>query len=365
MIARHLESGSGPQYEESQLWLDPYNGSPYQYGTITVLTGYDKSVTTGFNIPDYHSRKKRGELLPITPFHQYEISGLSSAESTTITPAGSVYSVEGEFSYSDGWLVTKEELELLVASRDAAEFVQAAAAKIYSSGWDALTWLAELKETIKMFRGLLKRIWWLIKTGQLVKIWLEGRYAWRTLVFDIIDISAMLRNLSDERARFSERVGGNTNWADISSATTSWSSRDFVITIVSNFELGLRGHVVADIEPPKVAFNPITTAWELITLSFVVDWILQVGQFLESLSFLALSSKHFASAGYKGRISRTLSITDVTWKGGHSGSCSQTASCVGEMTVRTPRSIPLRPFFTLNLDHLKVIDLLGITKQLK
>lgn len=51
------------------------------------------------------------------------------------------------------------------------------------------------------------------------------------------------------------------------------------------------GYTAASISAAsRVSFNPFVTAWELTTLSFVVDWFLNVGDFIVAHTAVDLSS---------------------------------------------------------------------------
>lgn len=356
------------------------NGTPYLISTWTGLRQLSRGGYQGFAIPDFHSRKRKGELLPQTPWRKLELAGSMAGEyDLTYLYKGYTYhqTIDATYVLTDpsNWAVSEEELDA-AAVMDFG-YVQEAAAKIYSSGFDALTWLAELASVRTMFLGaakklanlelpknwkklpLRKRTW-----KKLVNEWLEGRYGWRTLIFDIFNINECITSWNNKKTRLSERSG--TRYRDI--AQTAWNSETTYFTRLHTMnrvvEVGLTGTVVADIEVPKIQFNPLQTAWELIPLSFVLDWFWSVGKSIQAISFLAHQAKYSASAGLYVRIEKSYDINISATKTGYiSGNCWSRGSSFGELRVRTPCNVPLTPHLTLRLNAFKVLDLVAIATQ--
>lgn len=326
----------------------------------------DVKSTEGRNLPKYHARKKRGELLPLTYFRQEKIGAQQFfATDMTYNPTG--YRKLCLRRNADASQVFGPGLEMMqefVAGYPTEYFVQAAAAKIYSSGWDALTFMAELRQTVAMFRNFVSNFAKNASSGKLENIWLEGRYGWRTLMYDVEDINKMLTNIDSKRSRFKESVG--TTVKEVITTPTIWGLAEggvVNLTRTDNIYIGVRGTVVADITPPDLAFNPITTAWELKTLSFVVDWLWNVGQFLEAMSFLTFSSEHYAAGGHQIDVIRQYTVDSVTPHTNWSFTCSGRADFFRSWTIRTPTQVSTNPLLQLRLDSLKVLDLVALATQ--
>jgi len=243
-------------------------------------------------------------------------------------------------------------------------YVQAVAAKIYSNGWDALTFTAELTKTVAMFRGFVGRVIRQASSPKgLASLWLEGRYGWRTLAYDLIDIDKAIRNLDDGRKRYRDRVGGNTSQYLTTTHTNGAAWGTLTCTAHINRKIGVRGTIVADIEPPRFGFNPVTTAWELITLSFVIDWIVNVGQFLEAMSFLALSRAYVAAGGIM--IEDDITQTSSFAKAGNvsPGYWSLQTHAKATFIRRIPSAVDPIPLPKLRIGALKVGDLVALLVQ--
>lgn len=348
-------------------------GLPQNSGTArTTTTSVSCMDTYGNDIPHFHARRRRGELLPQTPFTQFKREG------TTLTTyhlwyGNYAYNDEywfesGEWNYYTSWQVTQDELALILQPSD-TRFVQEAAAAIYSNGHDTLTFLAELASVRQMFVNTGIRLLDLVKGKnigytykKLANDWLEARYGWRTLVFDIKSLNKAIQNLNSSKQRYSEKRGNQTtNSSSVTSVTTSNPShvdhtKFDVITV------GLRGSVIADIEVPQFQFNPLQTAWELIPFSFVVDWFLTVGKAISAASFLVYKSQYSASVGTFAEIDRTVNsifhTCPTAW-----GTWEQTGTCKARLETRAPCSVPLTPHFTLNLNPYKILDLCGMLVQ--
>lgn len=68
-----------------------------------------------------------------------------------------------------------------------------------------------------------------------------------------------------------------------------------------------------------IGINPLVTAWELTTLSFVIDWFLQVGDYLQAISpSFAQQREVVYSRKLKGTV-RTVTATPEPWTPPHDG----------------------------------------------
>jgi hypothetical protein len=125
----------------------------------------------------------------------------------------------------------------------------------------------------------------------------------------------------------------------------------------------LRGSVVADVEVPAFQFNPLQTAWEVIPLSFVIDWLVGIGRMLATWSFLSLRPNYVAAGGYRLTVKRDYSNDITQWLNGWSGSNAMQASSTSVVEVRTPCQVPMTPHFQVRLNVAKIIDLVSLLIQ--
>lgn len=346
-------------------------GSVQTLGTYNIISSRYDSWSQGYKNTEYTYLVAKGKLLPMTPWTGYShrfrvISGVQDVYMPTINPYYRYWTEGAPYSWQTSspqpWVIGRSTLEAVLDTKDSTYFVQAAAAKLYSSGWDTLTFTAELTKTIVMFRGFISRITQLALSGKLESLWLEGRYGWRTLWYDMKDIDKAIQNLDEGRKRFRDKVGTTISGSStrVDSIITSYGT--LTLNTAYTDKIGIRGTVVADIEPPRFQFNPITTAWELMRLSFVVDWVINVGQFLEGLSFLALAREYTAAGGLS--ITRKYSQTSsLALTAGCFGNWNTSSEGEGTLVRRVPSSVSTIPLPKLRLDGFKVLDLIALLIQ--
>jgi hypothetical protein len=328
----------------------------------------------GFDIPDYHRRRNAGELLPLTDYYHCKIKGsgtfqwhssLGQSGDGVTTPY--TRNVSGSFiSYAP----SVNDLESYLQNQDPRVYADLAAAKIYSSGFDAMSFLYELRETRRMFKDITERVVQALRDRRIEKLWLEGRFGWRTLLYDCQQLFEVIRGLQHKRSRFSERAGTTfqsvATWYDTPNLPIG--DTVFNVTVTDTYTLGLRGHVVADVSPPSFSFNPFVSAWELTRLSFVVDWLIDVGAYLQELSLRSIATKYYASYGFQLSLTRNVSgtasmnpSTDYQSLRTVSGYADGTYTCL--LQRRVPTSLSNTPHINVNLDFLKCLDLLALLAQ--
>lgn len=145
------------------------------------------------------------------------------------------------------------------------------------------------------------------KTNQ----WLEFHLGWVPLVKDIgntIDVFQQpIKNVFVKASASSDGPVVKSNWPPSSGIGTIWTPTTVAVrygmeVAVNNpnlFLLNQLGFV-----------NPVSVAWELVPFSFIVDWFVNIGQFLAlGTDFLGLSTKNsFTTTHMKGTwISRRAS----------------------------------------------------------
>lgn len=342
--------------------------------TGTVLHGsYDNLVTVdnkqfvGWDVPDYYKRLKRGELIPHTPWMRIQYSGYTSGTYNVWTSGNtSHWWAVNQWTYLDSWCISEEDV--YAYAPDAYDmYVNEAAAKIYSSGYDALTAIAELTQIRSLFKQTITRLLSLKLPKNWKELscdWLSYRYGWRTLFYDIKNINEAISNFDEKRTRYSEKCGNQQTQTSTSATTVEKAHYYLDQTIIDKVTISLRGSVTADIVVPKFQFNPLQTAWELVPLSFVVDWLLTVGKSLAAMSFLTFQTNYSASKGYRIEFIRSFnSGIGETKDTFDSGTDDQYGSSKVELEVRNPCRVPLTPHFTMRLDSFKILDLLALVTQ--
>lgn len=355
--------------------------TPMQYAS-TASSVVDSGLfyeTKRVKTPDFMARKKRGELLPFTFFEQtrHQVKMMSE-------PTGFLYDDGTSFfqnAIGPGWWGTNiipstfdpDELKgeyLASYAMDLDSYVQKAAEKLYR-GFDALTFAAELKKSARMLQGTLPKITKftsrLPKTVDLANLWLEGRYGWRPLYYDIVELHKTLEGVR-LTARILKDVAGFTTMdiVEIPPHTfysTVWG--DSVLTgtlnMAATVKVGVRGTVAARFPTPlPVTANAALTAWELIPYSFVYDWVVDVSKWICAQSLMLQASETQACSGLLCRIEGSpIAILEATGHGSFKNPTS-VGEYLYEYNIRTPQSIPQSPILRPNLDVAKLVDLVAL-----
>lgn len=129
--------------------------------------------------------------------------------------------------------------------------------------------------------------------------WLEYRYAWSPLILGVHDSLALLEKRSQERLwvqtvrKRAERVDSeSTSWLYNQNIGSAYALKADIETVVCD---KTSVYVVLSFTPrdglmtlnDAGVMNPATVAWEVVPFSFVADWFLGVGDYLNALSALA------------------------------------------------------------------------------
>jgi hypothetical protein len=357
------------------LYYDPHN-SPEVVSSTGAATLGKQWAMSGEDTPNFNRKKNRGDLIPYTRYlHQEQYVSFEGDYQQSFYRSPGVYDHyrstgpwTGELDIAPSSLFPS--LGTYLAEADFDHLVQKSAAKIYSRGFDFLTFVAELHKVVDMFRNFLKRLNKLLDDAKrLGDAWLEGRYGWRTLLYDIQDINQAIENLNRESARLHASAKDEnvfTSVTEMKMTPLSW-----YFNVYANVEevitVSTRGTITADINPPNIAINPFVTAWELIPYSFVVDWILSVGQSIQALSFVAFSHEYTAAGGVMVSYKKTFTFSriDNTYPTPEYLQGSATVNGYAEMVVkkRVPTSVSYLPQWRLNFDWLKVVDLVTLVIQ--
>lgn len=383
------------------------NGTTANHETFANhnLVRFKRKMYDGVDIVGYHKFVRDGELMPHTPYVRFdsEMTGYSyltskSHEYWQTSTQKAFYRVndDNHHGHINASLITDvmpRDLLGKLSGKDFGKYVQGAAAKIYNSGFDASTFVAELGDLRKSWYGILddfvnvnrkvlKQLPKRIKRNPrraltyLENAYLELRYGWRPLMYDIQEFEDTIRNFETERTRWSERVGESYSFTESYTGrpkgvywdnTVEW---DNVTTDV--YTVSIRGNVTCDVTLDKWRTNAAVTAWERVPYSFMVDWLFTVGQSLSASSLLAIARDLTSSYGVKITLDRrqdcvgyanagtsywyAKNLSPSVWRTWATNRC--------ELLMRQPYSVPISPQFNVNLDDWKVLDLLSILDQL-
>lgn len=366
-----LQTGSSLNYET-------WDGTVFTESLDEVTYGASYRAMKGYSNPDFKRLIRRGKLLPFTPWEQISVSDMAAGEcdfTRTYNATGNWtrYFRTGTHVNNNmyhGYVLTVNEMHGIARRYRTDRYVQKAASRLANDeSFDAGTFTAELAKTIAQFRQILVRIISLIGSFRIEKLWLEARYAWRTLFSEMDDLAEAIAALEAgiRRAYSKERAG--ESFEEFNTSEVDWESWYFTgnVSTVERIRVSLRGNIVASIEPPRFKLNLVSTAWETLTLSFIVDWVIQVGDWIESMRFLTMATKYTAASGVLVELERTITLdgafkTSADWV--IQGEFSFQRTSEGRLVTRTPTIVPFHPHFTSGtIGVSQVLDLMALLRK--
>lgn len=275
--------------------MSPAKEIPFRIREVKTI----KDVVT----PHFHSRLRAGEVIPTNIFEKsielilldsgYPASGFGQAFQYVINdrptrPDGDymtagnrwVHSLIGPPTFKQVGGFSQEEINAVSTE---------AMAKLHSQGLDALTSAAEFHKTLAMIANfkrnlltslgklgkMLRRDW---KKGKYPKpktikelieqvsaLWLEFRFGWRILYYDMREIDKWFRN----RDKKWEMIVGRSSTSRDEEYHTQHQHHVIVRTLKVGHPALLDRSVLG-------YGNVLNTAWDIIPFSLVVDWFFNV-----------------------------------------------------------------------------------------
>jgi hypothetical protein len=295
--------------------MGPYSNTgglePSAEGTVIVKTITDV-VTPGFN-----SLLKCGGFLPLNP-----VTIETVIEDRIPSYSGAVHDVYESGCLQDtnrtvngGYYVDTLWLLTLPPWNDNAinDVVNQALAAARASTYDALTEMAEVQKTISYFRtavgqlnGVIRsvvqrvlsdakrrnfiswraRLAWLI--DQFSKRWLEYRYAIMPVLYSLEDQIEVLRvgfdRYPDIRGRgyISESINASDTLSTQLNATATLNTTQ-ILQGTYTYRGSAFGYIRSQWNK-EVGFDPVITGYEILKFSFVLDWLIDIGSWLQAIS---------------------------------------------------------------------------------
>jgi hypothetical protein len=321
----------------------------YSYNTYycTALRGSrDEAVSInrtqwrGEETPHYQRARKKGTLIPYTNWSHLEETGECSGGfnytlPTTACTGGKtrVYSEGGNYWWMSGWAgLSQEDISWLDDNSGGLDaFVQQACGNCYARGADALTFLVELKKLgpdVVRFARRAKQAYGDItqKVKDLGKVdpqtgAAEATFGWGSLGHDLVNLYKAAQAISEEERKFTtSRVGDSVS--EVTSKSVTYANDGYkTVTGVetTSRDLSLRGSCCALFTPSQFRFNPIATGWEVLPWSWLVDYLIDIGSWIEAMSLEALAESYTAASGLRYGVVRQVPSVEVAWKSGASG----------------------------------------------
>jgi len=340
-------------------------------GTNPIAYGPFRA-SNGGETPHFYRQLRSGALLPVNSWFQQEIRTISCTGSSQFTHPNGGNPVLHTVSRPAYWgaaglnpfFVTTEEMDAVLDHSLKEYVVQSAVAKITSAAHDTLTSVAEFRKTVQMFRGIAPRILRLLSSTSprdWASAWAEGRYGWRPLLFDLQDLQKAVERFNSTNDFFRARSEQKRSWTDIHTQDGGHSGAlSWTYVRKRKWEVSYRGFAFTNVKPPSFGFNPVKTAWELLPWSFVIDWFINIGLWIDVIS------ASYLDAPYSSGLGTSVKCTIITTIEGAqpvspmtSGSCTGTVVAECSQIRRDPWTPSLLPQLNVRLDGYKVTDLLS------
>jgi hypothetical protein len=279
--------------------------------------------------------------------------------------------------------------------------VTSAYANIDMSEILALAAAAEGKKTIVSIAQILERVIRIaravanydkktlkreISPRELKQRYMEARYALRPLFYDVLGATVAWRT-NVQHARFRQTFRGFAHADEVTEAVTSTSTGSSPTVYTRDLfakttrKVSVRAGVLTDIKNLDNLTiwginNLGKTAWELVPLSFVLDWFYNVGElfasFQPNMGIQTLASwyvvddyTYYESEVVGSRLTRPADTSTTIYERDFvvtNARCTKTEHSI--YRVANPQR-PTLPEFRLKLDVLKLIDLLIIFKPFR
>lgn len=366
--------------------------------------------------PGYFAAKRKGEHLLMNPMSKSSYKVITADAGTTewkqwLDPAvyGTGYPNPYNACYRTGALafaaykqVSGQGTEIFPGFQstapswpDSNAVLIKALANANAHGWDVGTFMAELGKTIGMISNFRDNAF--LRANRITRsfekkkrfsstqevlaafsqTWLEGRYGWRTLAYDLEDINVALikldtmkhdyiRATESETSTKSHTIIPNSTYAFTGAedgAHASFISRA-AINIAQLAERKVRAGVMLQGIADGLAFvDPLVTSWEVVPFSFIVDWFTNIGDNVAAFSPFATGSLVHAFTSLEETITCTTICTPTPPSTAGVFLTSVTGPLAYQFVTKRATYVrsPANPSFSLtlriNLNPEKIVDL--------
>lgn len=212
-----------------------------------------------------------------------------------------LYQIVGDLSHLQTVFSGKPFIPLDLTSwerdkADAIDDVMEDTVVALNASYDPLTDLAELRDTLELLHTLLRSAVHPIQALRLLAAkygrnvnksmwedaWMSYRYGIMPIVYSICDIIETAK-----RTKKAYRTVRKFRPLQLALSSQQGTGAHFFETITSTIRVNGTGKVRASDSEllrliDNISINPFKTAWELIPFSFVVDWFINVGNFIEA-----------------------------------------------------------------------------------
>lgn len=262
--------------------------------------------------PGYFQALRSGSPLPIGTWTRYFHNNRASDSYVTSKAVrnGVTYydeTLTGVITAAYRWKGSYAAVDNQIADNLLTE----ATAKAKTASWDILTFAAEANKTYDLVTRAHNRTWQrvhdigrafatrksrvAITAVNFASAWLEYRYGWRILMYDLKAADDSVQRLQEAKSRLERYTAHHRS----SETTLELDDEEAVFWLPSGTSGAVQGlsYTRADHKVHRttsvdyragvgvlgsstfpVTMNPLLTAWELVPFSFVIDWFLNVGE---------------------------------------------------------------------------------------
>jgi hypothetical protein len=362
----------------------PSGGSWSTYGTYYVGSQRTKDILSQ-DTPNFTKLRKCGEFLPLNTCEIRDITVTRQPGAVSCQVNDSSNTEYRGQSWFDNYVVPAGFIPTPDASLTEAA-VLSAAANCIGEAWDVLTFSATLNQTAKTIASAGRRfnsltLQMALRAKRKAKkdpasvyryfrdLWLEARYGIRPIMYDAYDAANFLsKMLNGEIGGLITGRGRQTETFNKQSG--EWTHYDITWDILDDLHYsstfihrGIAYHAPKKLGKHGLVADPLVTAWELMPYSFVVDWFVDIGSWVQTLSpqvsnvYLGIGSSLRVDSTFSGeRIYRVKPGRGTgTWSNGKKLVTAQTY-------YREPSTIPF-PSLLPRLTIPKLVDLFGLFVQ--
>jgi hypothetical protein len=255
--------------------------------------------------------------------------------------------------------VRTTDLNLAVSAAESKQTASMVAKSLRSVG----TWKRQALDLIRVLGKPLSK-----GSKSASNKWLEATYGWIPLFQDIHGVAVFHRNYMKERqvqaqgyitTRDYIKVGVNPYTSE-----SSWTVTD---RLRMSRRLRITDTAAVDLNR-LTSLNPLAIAWELVPYSFVVDWVFDIGGYLQNLE-TACGAGYQVVSGFNAFTSRVVSSTHVTRGPSAPAAVTQLygngayRATWKDRQVANSLPLPQPPSFVVNLGARRILSAAALVRQ--
>lgn len=139
-----------------------------------------------------------------------------------------------------------------------------------------------------------------LELGDIAGVWLMCMYAWRPLISDAYEACKAIKRIEDEGYRSLEFKASHSIYG-LYEASASPAQYSLVAGFRRKVKISYLLREAPSEQETWGLYDPLSIAWELVPFSFVIDWFIPVGSFLESRTFFGRLSGNWVRSDFNRR----------------------------------------------------------------